>query len=174
MTRQLLPWTVAFLLPLTLSAAAQADAPAEPACTAAVAPGGELAPWTSPQPLAAGGDARRLPALAVGQAAEVTLLPTLDVRYPLRPAKPGGSVSYGGLIGVDVPQNGTYRVALGTAAWIDLVRNGAAVASVAHGHGPDCTGVRKMVDFPLSAGRYVLQIGANGTPKITVLVARLP
>jgi len=125
-------------------------------------------------PLAAGGEARRQPALAVGQAADVTLLPTPKVRYPLRPEKPGGSVSYGGLIGVDVKDAGTYRVALSSGAWIDLIRDGKAVISVAHGHGPACTGVRKMVDFPLTPGRYTLQLGANGEAQMKVLVVRLP
>jgi hypothetical protein len=85
-----------------------------------------------------------------------------------------GSVSYGGLIGVTVAQPGSYRVALSSGAWIDLVRDGKAVTSTAHGHGPACTGVLKMVDFPLTPGRYTLQIGANGGARMTVLVARLP
>jgi hypothetical protein len=101
---------------------------------------------------------------------------TLDpeVRYPHRPEKPGGSVSYGGLVRIDVPAAGTYRVALSSAAWVDLVRGGNAVTSVKHGHGPDCSGIRKMVDYPLQPGRYTLQISANGEQAITVLVARLP
>ena len=69
---------------------------------------------------------------------------------------------------------GTYRVALSSGAWIDLVRDGEPVASTAHGHGPNCTGVRKMVDFPLTPGRYTLQLGANGEAEMRVLVARLP
>jgi hypothetical protein len=57
-----------------------------------------------------------------GRAARLTLLQTPEVRYPLRPEKPGGSVSYGGLIQIDVPEAGAYRLALDSAAWIDLVR----------------------------------------------------
>lgn len=163
----------ALLLPLDTPVAAQADEAKGATCTASVTPAGELAPWSNPAPLAAAGDAARAPVVAPGQAAEVTLLPTPQVRYPLRPEKPGGSVSYGGLIGVNIAEAGTYRVALGSGAWIDLVKDGVAAKSVAHGHGPDCTGVRKMVDFPLLPGRYTLQLGANGTASIRVLVARL-
>lgn len=154
--------------------AAQDMAPAT--CVAPVAPIGALAPWSAPVQMAAaaregqGAQAR----LAIGQAARLALLPTPQVRYPLRPEKPGGSVSYGGLVRIDVAEAGTYRVALGSAAWIDLVRAGKALTSTAHGHGPDCTGVRKMVDFALPPGRYTLQIAANGAPQTTVLVARLP
>jgi hypothetical protein len=102
------------------------------------------------------------------------LLRTPDVRYPLRPEKPGGSVSYGGLVQIDVREAGAYRVVLDSAAWIDLVRDEQAVKSTAHGHGPHCTGIRKMVDYPLTPGRYTLQISANGQPQMTVLVARVP
>ncbi len=65
-------------------------------------------------------------------------------------------------------------MALGSGAWIDILKGGKAVASTAHGHGPDCTGIRKMVDFPLTPGRYTLQIAANGEAALPLLVARLP
>jgi hypothetical protein len=173
--RAFIPRTVALLLPLLLGSAALAEEPTA-ACTAPVAPTGELAPWSSPAALNAAKDAGSLRAanLPVGQAVRVTLLSTPEVKFPLRPEKPGGSVSYGGLIAVDIAQAGTYRVALGSGAWIDMVKQGKAVASVAHGHGPDCSGVRKMVDFVLTPGRYTLQLGANADAQITVLVARLP
>lgn len=153
---------------------AQDMAPA--ACTAPMVPTGALAPWADPVALAAANSTARSAGarLAIGQAARVALLQTPAVRYPLRPEKPGGSVSFGGLVRIDVREAGTYRVALDSAAWIDLVREGQAVSSSAHGHGPDCTGIRKMVDFPLTPGRYTLQIAANGAPQATVLVARLP
>jgi hypothetical protein len=149
---------------------------APPACAAPVVPTGELAPWTTPVQLqAAESEASASRArLPIGQAARLTLLQTPQVRYPLRPEKPGGSVSYGGLVLIDVREAGTYRVALDSAAWIDLVRGRQAVTSSAHGHGPACTGIRKMVDFPLAPGLYTLQIAANGQPQMTVLAARLP
>src|SRR5690606_5716868 len=103
-----------------------------------------------------------------------TLLQTPQVRYPLRPEKPGGSVSYGGLAQITVRKAGTYWIALGSATWVDVAARGRSVTSIAHERGPDCTGIRKMVDFPLTPDRHALQIAANGTPDVTVLVARLP
>ncbi|HEX7915054.1 hypothetical protein [Rudaea sp.] len=156
--------------------AASAGAPAaeemsttKPACITNVAPSGELAPWVNPVPAKAGSEAANAPLLSVGKATSVTLLPTPDVHYALRPEKPGGSVSYGGLLALDVAQAGTYRIALNSAAWIDIVGKDGALRSVAHGHGPDCTGIRKMVDYVVPAGRYTLQISANGAAQITVL-----
>ena len=149
--------------------AAEEMSSAKPACTANIAPSGELAPWSSPVPLKAGDEAAKAPLLSASKAANVTLLPTPEVHYALRPEKPGGSISYGGLLAFDIAQAATYRIALSTAAWIDIVGKDGALRSVAHGHGPDCSGIRKMVDYVVPAGRYSLQISANGAPQITVL-----
>lgn len=136
----------------------------------------ELAGWSERAVVPVAKDAKgvKKAVLSVGKAVDARLLRTSDVRYGLRPEKPGGSVSYGGLFGFAVKEAGTYRVALGSGAWIDVVKDGKAVASTNHGHGPDCSGVRKMVDFPLEPGRYVLQLAANGAETLPVMVARLP
>lgn len=164
---------IALISPLS-SAGAQ---PGVQSCSAGVATlPPELAGWSSRRPIVAAGGASGLRAatLEVGSAADATLKSTADIRYVTRPEKPGGSVSYGGLFGFTVAQAGTYRVALGSGAWIDVVRNRKAVTSTAHGHGPDCTGIRKMVDFPLTPGRYTLQIAANGEPTLPLMIGRLP
>jgi hypothetical protein len=136
----------------------------------------ELAAWSSRRPVAAAGNASELSAAALGPgiAVDATLRSTSEIRYVRQPEKPGGSVSYGGLFRFTVEQAGTYRVALGSGAWIDVLKGGKTVTSTAHGHGPDCSGIRKMVDFPLEPGRYTLQIAANGAPTLPLLIARLP
>ncbi|MEZ5734231.1 MAG: hypothetical protein R3E09_00270 [Novosphingobium sp.] len=143
-------------------------------CAAAAPLPPALAGWAEPSPLKAASDEQGLAQSNVvpGRAVELTLVPTPEVRYLIRPEQPGGSVSYGGLVRFVVDEAATYRVALETAAWIDVVRDGVAAASVAHGHGPDCSGIRKMVDFALEPGSYVLQIAANGVPSVRVLVTR--
>lgn len=149
---------------------------AVPGCSSPVAATGELTPWNTPRQQQASVRPSQISgsAIAVGEAVRLSLLPTPQVRYPVRPEKPGGSVSFGGLLRLDVIEAGTYRVALASAAWIDLVRDGKALSSGAHGRGPECTGIRKMVDFQLTPGRYTLQIAANGEAETRVLVARLP
>ena len=62
------------------------------------------------------------------------------------------------MIPVEVKKAGRLVVALDAGAWIDLVRDGVAVKSVVHDHGPACSGIRKMVEFDVSQGRYLLQI----------------
>lgn len=156
---------------------AQESMEAAPACpqdAEAIPPA--LAGWTTPTPLAAAGDAAGLGAatLTPGTAIDATLGQTGAIRYVVRPERPGGTVSYGGLFAFTVAEAGTYRVALGSGAWIDVLRDRTAIVSTAHGHGPACSGIRKMVDFPLTPGRYVLQIAANGAPALQLMVARLP
>lgn len=170
----------AALLPLA-PAIAQQDHAQHPAAGAEPCPASperpaELAGWANPTALVAAKSAGTLAGarLLPGRAVTAKLTPTLEVTYPVRPEKPGGSVSHGGLFEFDVPDAGRYRIALGSAAWIDLLDGDTPVASVAHGHGPACSGIRKMVDFPLHAGHYRLQVAGNGTPELTLMVARLP
>ena len=159
-------------LPHGASAADQA-----PACTTPGSLPTELAAWATPVARTAAASAAHLPdaALVIGQAATVPLMQTPSVVYPRRPEKPAGAASFGGLLQVAVAARGTYRVALGSAAWIDLVDgNGTAVVSAAHSHGPACSGVHKIVDFVLAPGTYILQISGNADRVGKVLVVRLP
>lgn len=136
----------------------------------------ELAAWAQPTTVDAASNAKGLKTaeLIIGQAARATLHGTAEISYIVRPEKPGGSVSYGGLFGFTVKEAGTYRVALGSGAWIDLLEGKTAIESTAHGHGPECSGIRKMVDFPLKPGRHVLQIAANGEATLPLLIAKVP
>ncbi|OJY67970.1 MAG: homogentisate 1,2-dioxygenase [Sphingobium sp. 66-54] len=167
------------LLSLALAAAAPAGtaATAAPACPATPAPlPAALAPWTEPASLTAAMNAAGLEAatLPLGAAKDLALSRTPQVRYAVRPERPGGSVSHGGMARFVVVQAGVYRVAMDSAAWIDVVADGKSLESVKHGHGPDCSGIRKMVDFQLAPGAYVLQVVGNGTPGVRVLVTSVP
>ena len=155
-------------------ALAQQDIASCPSATA-VPPAG-FEGWSARRPLAAASQPSGLrgAALEPGSAVDAALHSTSGVRYITRPEKPGGSVSYGGLFQFTVRQTGTYRVMLGSAAWIDVLKGKSALASTAHGHGPECSGIRKMVDFPLTPGRYTLQIAANGEQTLPLMIARLP
>ena len=132
-----------------------------------------LAAWTQKTALKSASDVAGLGAatLEPGGAVTAALHPSPQVAYPLEPAKPRDAAAYGGLLRIVVDQPGIYRLALSAAAWIDLVRDGQAVASVAHSHGPQCSTIRKMVDFPLRQGDYVLEISASPEAAVSVLVA---
>jgi hypothetical protein len=118
-------------------------------------------------------DLSRAPILP-GLAVTVALHATREISYPTQPEKPGGSVAHGGLLALTIAQAGTYRIALSSGAWIDLIEDGKAQASTNHGHGPPCSTIRKVVDFSLKPGLYTLEVSANASPEIGVLVTKAP
>lgn len=150
---------------------------AQPTCPRDAAPiPPELAGWSGRKPMTAAIDAASLAGapLTPGNAVDLALAPTPGVTYVLRPSRPGGSVSHGGMVAITIGEAGTYRVAIGSAAWLDIVRDGASLESVGHGHGPACSGIRKMVDFALKPGSYVLQIVGNGATTLPLTIVKLP
>ncbi|MDE1916364.1 MAG: homogentisate 1,2-dioxygenase [Sphingomonadales bacterium] len=164
---------------LMLSAPAMAEqgsmaASAAPACPAPIAPAGALAPWARPAPLAAGADGAHAPTVTLGRAAQLALLPTPSLHFLLPPAKSGEATSHGGVLSLDIAKTGTYRIALSAAAWLDVVGQDGAQRSIAHAHGPDCSGIRKMVDFTLKPGHYTVQISSSAVAQIRLLAIALP
>ena len=148
-----------------------------PTCSGAPAPlPPAYAAWASKSDLAAAGAAADLPKaqLVPGKAITAHLMPTRQVAYVTQPEKPGGSVSKGGMFEVKIDTAGVYRFASGSGAWVDVLKDGKVLESVNHMGGPACTGIRKMVDFPLEPGRYVLQISANADAKLPILLAKRP
>lgn len=162
----------AFCLVAALPAAAQ-DPATDPQCaTVRVAMPAGFSGWSMRAPLASGRAPRSAPVLVVGRGADLSLHPVVQVRALLPWGKAPAAETQGGLAMFQVARAGTYRVGLGSAAWIDVVHAGRTVPSSAHGHGPMCTGIRKIVDFKLKPGRYVLQISGSAAPNVAVLIAR--
>lgn len=134
-------------------------APAAPQCAATdTALPANLSGWTAP-----GGE------FGVNKAAR---LQTGELgKFPGVPAgaKPGGAV----MIGFKVEAAGRYGVALDQRGWIDVVpgaTGGDALKSVAHGHGPACSTIRKIVRFDLQPGLYRLYLTGLDMPDATVML----
>lgn len=164
------------LLPLLLLAApAGAQDPAHaPQCSnVRVALPPELAGWSQQAPLAAGREGRSAGVVSVGRAVALRLQPAASVALVTPSLKEPAAGSYAGLVRLEVAQAGRYRVALGGGGWIDVVANGSAQDTVAHAHGPACTGIGKMVDFDLKPGRYLIQLKDAKTATMPLMVARL-
>jgi hypothetical protein len=84
-------------------------------------------------------------------------------------AKPGGAA----MIGFRVETAGRYGVALDQRGWIDVVpgvAGGAALKSAAHGHGPDCSSIRKIVRYDLQPGIYRLYLTGLEAPSAKVML----
>lgn len=129
-----------------------------------------LAGWRTIVPVVAG--STPVP-IRIGRGVRATLLPGAEVSYPVAPARPGAAGTSGGVFAFEVARGGRYRVALGAGAWIDVVQGGRTLASGAHDHGPECSPVKKMVDFDLAAGRYLLEVSGSPVATLPLMVAKV-
>jgi hypothetical protein len=147
---------------LPATPAARAAPKKEPACAAKPALPPELSGWsrnTSSKTIYGYGEPRDIGWPSLGAArTELPLHKTESLRYWIAPEREPDVFKFGGMVPIDVKKAGRLIVALDGGAWIDLVRDGHVVKSVTHGHGPACSGIRKMVEFDVEQGRYLLQI----------------
>jgi hypothetical protein len=110
--------------------------------------------------------------LTVGRGARAKL--SSKVTWVAPPEKSPAPAGSGGLLALNIDQAGRYAIALGAGAWLDVVSGTAEQKTVGHGHGPDCSSIRKYVEYDLKPGRYVLQVSGNAASEIGVLVIRRP
>lgn len=128
---------------------------------------------------------------AVGDAAadaaapRAELLPDQPIALRLRPTaevvfvhQPGQmrkvDNAHAGLVSVRVPAAGTWRIAASGPVWIDLIGPAGPVASTGHGRMAPCTSLRKVVEFPLPAGRWLVQLNGNPGPQLRLMLSRAP
>ena len=107
--------------------------------------------------------------LALGRRVRLALFPSETIAFAAAPEKVPGKNGMGAVVAIDVAKAGKLTVALGQGAWIDLLREAAAVPSTGHGHGAACSGIRKMVDFAVVPGRYLLQVSGAAAEEIDVM-----
>lgn len=112
--------------------------------------------------------------IPIGKTVKGDLYSKGSVQFVDRPEEPGGSISYAGMLPFKIEKEGTYRVIIGEHAWIEIVQNHQFIKSSHHQRGPACVNVGKMVDFPLKAGNYVLELSASGKQVMKVLIVPVP
>lgn len=166
------PLLAALLFATAAGATAQTPAPQgkamaapQPACTAPAALPTDYASFAHPVPVAQGSGA------FLGEAATLDLGPGTHFVTPPEHKPAGGT--FGGMVGFDITDPGTYRVAVGAGVWVDVIRkDGGAARSTGHGRGPACTAVKKLVEFQLSPGHYTLQFSGSEKPSVTFQIAK--
>lgn len=152
------------MTPVLLAILLQAAPAPAPACTATAPPSAGLEAWSTISAITKG-------PIAIGQGTGLQLQPVDKITLLPTPGKPPQLGSFGGVYQFNVATAGTYRVALSMAAWIDILRDGKSLESVAHTQGPACSGIRKIVDFTLAPGRYTLQLTNAKDATMRVLIA---
>jgi hypothetical protein len=123
--------------------------------------------WTTPETVPAAATPATQPEILLGRAYTAPLKPTASVDYAA-PSKKTKDGTFGGLFMLTIEKAGVHVIALDQAAWIDVVRDGKVIKSSGNGHGPDCTTIRKTVEFKLDPGHYTVQI--SNAPKDTALI----
>ena len=119
--------------------------------------------------------AGRLPELEPDRPLALRLRPMAEVTLPNPPGQlRAGEAAHGGLVAVRVPTQGTWRIAAAGPVWIDVVGPSGAVASTAHGRMAPCTSIRKVVEFPLPAGTWLVQLNGNPGPDLRLMLSRAP
>lgn len=117
-----------------------------------------LAGWTAPSD-----------AFVPGKAVELDTIDAATLEGLPAGAKPGKAAT----IGFRIAAAGTYGVALDQPGWIDVLpgtEGGKPIESSAHGHGPDCSTIRKLVRFRLAPGVYRLYVSALARPRAKVML----
>ncbi|WP_054530289.1 hypothetical protein [Erythrobacter sp. SG61-1L] len=125
-----------------------------PACDAPVPVPAEWSGWETPSSAPDSGE------IAVGTAWNFALAPVSEVALTGFDGKELPEGSMGAVLTFSAPSAGTYLITVADPMWIDVIGAKGVVESSAHGHGPDCSGIGKIVHFPLQPGTYRIELSA--------------
>lgn len=110
----------------------------------------------------------RLYALALNRQEEVHLL------MPPGGKKKPSDTPFAGLVHLQVPSAGLYRIALGRSAWVDVLSEQHTIAASDFTHSPVCYAPHKVVEFTLPAGELVLELTGATSQRIELTLTRAP
>jgi hypothetical protein len=116
-----------------------------------------------------------LPELAPDQPLALQLRPAAEVMLPHPPGQARTiENAHGGLVTVRIPAEGLWRISASAPVRIDLIGPSGPVASTGHGRMAPCTGIRKVVEFPVPAGSWLVQLNGNPGPELRLMLSRAP
>jgi hypothetical protein len=115
------------------------------------------------------------PVLEPEQPLALRLRPEAEVQLPHRPGQVRkADNAHSGLVWARVPADGTWRIAASGPVWIDVIGPAGPVASIGHGRMAPCTSIRKVVDFALPAGSWLVQLSGNPGFELRLMLSRAP
>lgn len=91
----------------------------------------------------------------------------------IEPGK-AATVSTATPLALAVTRAGIDGIAINGPAWIDVIRDGVVIESIEHGHGPECSSIRKIVGFNLKPGRYEIRLTKAQSATMKLMVVELP
>lgn len=102
------------------------------------------------------------------QGLTLTLRPAADVTLAAATRPPRVDAPKSGVVTFTVPAAGLYQVTISADGWVDVVQDGAIVATQAHTGNRDCVGLRKSVRYKLKAGEAAIQVTSVPADRIMV------
>jgi hypothetical protein len=135
----------------------------------------ERALFASPATMATAGKAGTAsPVAALNRLVHLKLFPTSQVAFPVAPGKSGSADgTYGGVLSLNLPASGKYRVSIDLPLWIDITADGKLLPPSDYAGQHGCTAPRKIVVFTLDA-KQRLQLQLSDSPQPTVLMTITP
>jgi len=93
----------------------------------------------------------------------------LDTGHSVTLARSGDSIQ----TIMRIRKAGTFGVALSEPGWIDVAPvRGKPLASAAHGHGPKCSTIRKIVRYELRPGTYRVTVNKLKATRARLMLVR--
>jgi hypothetical protein len=116
------------------------------------------------------------PALQLDKLYEVSLTPQNKVSFVLAPDKKAlADGAFAGLVTLNVPTAGKYRVSISDAFWIDVIADHKFVATDDFTGVHECHAPRKIVQYALPAGNdLILQFSNANSPSLRLTVTAAP
>ncbi|HCX67431.1 hypothetical protein [Parvibaculum sp.] len=126
--------------------------------------------------ITAGKSAEEPPALALSTRYTVTLAPHEDVAFVVAPEKDrGGSDKFSGLLRVEIPEDGLYRISASNGLWIDALVDGKTVKSNSFEMQTGCDTIFKSVAYSFTGGEIVtFQLNGSRSPQVDIAVTASP
>ncbi len=129
-----------------------------------------------PQTLPAGRTLAAAPPLGLDRLYELEVSAQPEVTFAVPPGRKWPKeATYAGLATLTVPSAGIYRISLDQAAWVDVVANGAPIASRDFQGRPGCSAPHKVVEFALPASTpLTIQFSGAVVSLMRVTLTRAP
>jgi hypothetical protein len=127
------------------------------------------------QPLVAGRATASTPLLTTDRLYELQLAPQSEVKMVLPPGRnPKLQDGFAGMVRLQLPHAGTYRISLDTAAWVDVIGDGQMINSADFQGHAGCRAPHKMVQYVLPAAHaMVLQISDAAGPALRLTITAM-
>lgn len=107
-----------------------------------------------------------------GSTATIRPSPQGALVYPVAPKPPRAPANFGAILSVDIDEPGRYHVSLDAPGWIDVFRDGRAVAAIGYRPGEAGSGITMIAEFELAPGHYKLALSGMAAGEASVAISR--